>query len=141
MEANTLLSGLGVECGGLAVAHGFHNALTALPETHHCMHGQKVGGQLMHETYKAQSKDPVRSSHSHNCTVDISRKKHLVTMWQSVVSTHTCTIYNICTTFDKHQPAWWPALINVWAAWCFGGSASSRCWAGCHFPIGCGFVV
>jgi glycerol dehydrogenase len=44
VEANTLLSGLGVECGGLAVAHGFHNALTALPETHHCMHGQKVGG-------------------------------------------------------------------------------------------------
>jgi hypothetical protein len=45
IEANTLLSGLGVECGGLAVAHGFHNALTALPETHHCMHGQKVGVQ------------------------------------------------------------------------------------------------
>jgi glycerol dehydrogenase len=45
VEANTLLSGLGVECGGLAVAHGFHNALTALPETHHCMHGQKVGGR------------------------------------------------------------------------------------------------
>jgi glycerol dehydrogenase len=43
VEANTLLSGLGVECGGLAVAHGFHNALTALPETHSCMHGQKVG--------------------------------------------------------------------------------------------------
>lgn len=42
IEANTLLSGLGVECGGLAVAHGLHNALTALPETHHCMHGHKV---------------------------------------------------------------------------------------------------
>jgi len=42
VEANTLLSGLGVECGGLAVAHGFHNALTALTETHHAMHGQKV---------------------------------------------------------------------------------------------------
>jgi glycerol dehydrogenase len=42
VEANTLLSGLGVESGGLAVAHGFHNALTALPETHGCMHGQKV---------------------------------------------------------------------------------------------------
>lgn len=42
MEANILLSGLGVECGGLAVAHGLHNALTKLPETHSLMHGQKV---------------------------------------------------------------------------------------------------
>lgn len=43
VEANILLSGLGVECGGLAVAHGLHNALTKLPETHSLMHGQKVG--------------------------------------------------------------------------------------------------
>jgi hypothetical protein len=42
VEANTLLSGLGVECGGLALAHGFHNALTALPEVHGRMHGEKV---------------------------------------------------------------------------------------------------
>jgi glycerol dehydrogenase-like iron-containing ADH family enzyme len=42
VEANILLSGLGVECGGLAVAHGLHNALTKLPETHSLMHGQKV---------------------------------------------------------------------------------------------------
>jgi glycerol dehydrogenase len=42
VEANILLSGLGVEAGGLAVAHGLHNALTKLPETHSLMHGQKV---------------------------------------------------------------------------------------------------
>ena len=42
VEANTLLSGLGFESGGLAAAHAVHNGLTALPATHHCMHGEKV---------------------------------------------------------------------------------------------------
>jgi glycerol dehydrogenase len=42
VEANTLLSGLGFESGGLAAAHAVHNGLTALPETHHHMHGDKV---------------------------------------------------------------------------------------------------
>ena len=42
VEANTLLSGLGFESGGLAAAHAIHNGLTALPATHHHMHGDKV---------------------------------------------------------------------------------------------------
>ncbi len=42
IEANTLLSGLGFESGGLAAAHAIHNGLTALPQTHHYMHGEKV---------------------------------------------------------------------------------------------------
>ena len=42
MEANTLLSGLGFESGGLAAAHAVHNGLTALPQSHHFMHGEKV---------------------------------------------------------------------------------------------------
>jgi glycerol dehydrogenase len=42
VEANTLLSGLGFESGGLAAAHAIHNGLTALPATHHYMHGEKV---------------------------------------------------------------------------------------------------
>jgi glycerol dehydrogenase len=42
VEANTLLSGLGFESGGLAVAHSVHNGLTAAPETHAYLHGEKV---------------------------------------------------------------------------------------------------
>ncbi|KAK0192365.1 glycerol dehydrogenase [Armillaria mellea] len=42
VEANTLLSGLGFESGGLAAAHAIHNGLTALEGTHHLMHGEKV---------------------------------------------------------------------------------------------------
>lgn len=42
VEANTLLSGLGFESGGLAAAHAIHNGLTALEETHHYYHGEKV---------------------------------------------------------------------------------------------------
>lgn len=42
VEANTLLSGLGFESGGLAAAHAIHNGLTALQATHAYWHGEKV---------------------------------------------------------------------------------------------------
>ncbi|MBB4122795.1 glycerol dehydrogenase [Martelella radicis] len=42
VEANTLLSGLGFESGGLSGAHAIHNGLTALPGTHAYWHGEKV---------------------------------------------------------------------------------------------------
>jgi glycerol dehydrogenase len=42
VEANTLLSGIGFESGGLATAHAIHNGLTALVETHSFYHGEKV---------------------------------------------------------------------------------------------------
>ncbi|WP_010648745.1 glycerol dehydrogenase [Oceanobacillus massiliensis] len=43
IEANTLLSGLGFENGGLAAAHAIHNGFTALEgDIHHLTHGQKV---------------------------------------------------------------------------------------------------
>jgi len=42
VEANTLLSGLGFESGGLAAAHAIHNGLTVLEPTHHYYHGEKV---------------------------------------------------------------------------------------------------
>ena len=42
VEANTLLSGLGFESGGLAASHAIHNGLTVLEETHQYYHGEKV---------------------------------------------------------------------------------------------------
>ncbi len=42
VEANTLLSGLGFESGGLSGAHAVHNGLTALAPTHPYWHGEKV---------------------------------------------------------------------------------------------------
>ncbi|KAH9577980.1 alcohol dehydrogenase [Trypanosoma melophagium] len=42
IEANTLLSGLGFESGGLGAAHAIHNGLTILPEAHGFWHGEKV---------------------------------------------------------------------------------------------------
>ena len=42
IEANTYLSGLGFESGGLAGAHAIHNGFTAVPETHSMYHGEKV---------------------------------------------------------------------------------------------------
>jgi glycerol dehydrogenase len=42
VEANTLLSGLGFESGGLSGAHAIHDGLTALAGTHGYWHGEKV---------------------------------------------------------------------------------------------------
>ncbi|MGO9658040.1 MAG: glycerol dehydrogenase [Acidimicrobiales bacterium] len=47
VEANTLLSGLGFESGGLAIAHSVHNGLTAAPATHSALHGEKVAFGLL----------------------------------------------------------------------------------------------
>lgn len=42
IEANTLLSGIGFESGGLAGAHAIHNGFTIAEECHHLYHGEKV---------------------------------------------------------------------------------------------------
>jgi glycerol dehydrogenase len=42
IEANTYLSGIGFESGGLAAAHAVHNGLTVIEELHHLYHGEKV---------------------------------------------------------------------------------------------------
>ncbi|KAL4244848.1 iron-containing alcohol dehydrogenase family protein [Abortiporus biennis] len=42
IEANTLLSGLGFESGGLAAAHAIHNGFTAIESLHVLLHGEKV---------------------------------------------------------------------------------------------------
>lgn len=42
IEANTYLSGIGFESGGLAAAHSIHNGLTVLEECHNFYHGEKV---------------------------------------------------------------------------------------------------
>jgi len=42
IEANILLSGIGFESVGLAVAHAIQAGFTLLPETNYAMHGEKV---------------------------------------------------------------------------------------------------
>lgn len=42
IEANTYLSGIGFESGGLSGAHAIHNGMTVLEETHKLLHGEKV---------------------------------------------------------------------------------------------------
>ena len=42
IEANTYLSGVGFESGGIAAAHAIHNGFTAIEETHSMYHGEKV---------------------------------------------------------------------------------------------------
>lgn len=49
VEANTLLSGLGFECGGVAIAHALSESFSVIPAMHHAAHGETVGfGLLVH---------------------------------------------------------------------------------------------
>ena len=63
IEANTLLSGIGFESGGLAGAHAIHNGLTVLEECHHMYHGEKVAfgtiTQLMLENIPADELEEI----------------------------------------------------------------------------------
>lgn len=47
VEANVLLSGMGVELCHVAGAHAIHNGLTKLKETRSCYHGEKVAFGLI----------------------------------------------------------------------------------------------
>jgi glycerol dehydrogenase len=51
VEANTLLSGLGFESGGLAAAHAIHNGFTVLEAAHHAYHGEKVAFGVLASLY------------------------------------------------------------------------------------------
>ncbi|MFC7321496.1 glycerol dehydrogenase [Halobacillus campisalis] len=61
IEANTLLSGLGFESGGLGAAHAIHNGFTALEgEIHHLTHGEKVAfGTLVQLTMEEHSQEEI----------------------------------------------------------------------------------
>src|SRR5699024_11929517 len=61
VEANTLLSGVGFESGGLAAAHAIHNGFTALDgEIHHLTHGEKVAfGTLVQLTLENRSLEEI----------------------------------------------------------------------------------
>ena len=58
IEANTLLSGLGWESGGLATAHTLGNGLTILECTHPYSHGEKVAFGLTTELCLDDDIDP-----------------------------------------------------------------------------------
>ena len=47
VEANTLLSGIGFESGGLAAAHAIQDGLNALDKDHSFYHGEKVAFGLL----------------------------------------------------------------------------------------------
>lgn len=47
IEANTYLSGVGFESGGLAAIHAIHDGLTALHGCHHMLHGEKVAFSII----------------------------------------------------------------------------------------------
>ena len=61
VEANTLLSGMGFESGGLAVAHSIAQGLTVVPEVHrNYMHGEMVAIGLLTQIVLEKDVDEAR---------------------------------------------------------------------------------
>jgi glycerol dehydrogenase len=62
VEANTLLSGLGFESGGLAAAHGVAQSCTAIPQVHaNYLHGEMVAiGTLAHLMMESRPDEATR---------------------------------------------------------------------------------
>jgi glycerol dehydrogenase len=54
IEACTLMSTVGFESGGLGAAHGIHQGLTELPETHGFLHGEKVAIGILASLFLTQ---------------------------------------------------------------------------------------
>ena len=62
IEANTYLSGIGFESGGLSGAHSIHNGMTVLEETHKLLHGEKVAyGALTQLVLEDRPEDEILS--------------------------------------------------------------------------------
>lgn len=57
IEANTLLSGIGFESGGICAAHPINNGLAELLQTHGKMHGEKVAFALICQFVLAKEND------------------------------------------------------------------------------------
>lgn len=61
VEANTILSGLGFESGGVAVAHALSEGFTVIPEIHRYLHGETVAfGLLVHLLVENRPKAVIR---------------------------------------------------------------------------------
>ena len=61
VEANTLLSGLGFESGGVAVAHGIAQSYTAVPQVHaRYLHGEEVAMGTLTQLMLEQQPDEAR---------------------------------------------------------------------------------
>lgn len=75
IEANTLLSGLGFESGGLSAAHAIHNGFTALEgDIHHLTHGEKVAYGTLTQLFLEN-----RPTAEINAYIDLYQALHLPT--------------------------------------------------------------
>jgi glycerol dehydrogenase len=72
VEANTLLSGLGFESGGVAVAHALSEGFSVIPEIHHYLHGETVAfGLLVHLILEGRPADILEQIYRFNLSVGL----------------------------------------------------------------------
>lgn len=134
IEANTLLSGLGFESGGLAAAHAIHNGLTVLPATHKYWHGEKVAfGTLA--MLMLTDRAPELIEEVYQFCEDIGLPTTLADIGLAGVSDDEllAVARASCQTGNDAQRA-----VYHYAGGCAGGIAGRRCcWAGAEKDRSC----
>lgn len=72
VEANTILSGLGFESGGVAVAHALSEGFSVIPQIHHYQHGETVAfGLLVHLIVENRPADVIEQIYNFNLSVGL----------------------------------------------------------------------
>jgi len=136
VEANTLLSGLGFESGGLAGAHAVHNGLTVLEASHDKFHGQKVAfgvlAQMVLEGRPSKDVDQVL-----NFCLSVGLPVSLEDLGLSCPSRDDIRRVAEATTADGEtiHATWFPVTAEmvesaVWAADALGKRYKSRFFSG-----------
>ncbi len=125
VEANTYLSGVGFESGGLAAAHAIHNGMTAIPDAHHYYHGEKVAfgtlTQLVLENAPVDEIETVAAlCHSVGLPITLAQLdiKGDIPTKMRLVAEAACaegeTIHNMPGGVDSDQSTprcWWPTSM------------------------------
>ena len=135
MEANIYLSGVGFESGGLAAAHAIHNGLTALPETHAMLHGEKVAfgvlaqlvleGAPEAEFFRVRDFFPLRGPAGHAGPAGRRRGRRMrrCSPWRAWPALRT-TPWATCPA--PSRPSGWPPHCARRTAWAAGDGARPR---------------
>jgi glycerol dehydrogenase len=72
VEANTILSGLGFESGGVAVAHALSEGFSVIPEIHRYLHGETVAfGLLAHLILENRPTEIINQIYQFNLSVGL----------------------------------------------------------------------
>ena len=145
VEANTLLSGLGFESGGLCVAHSVHNGLTLQAICAEYIHGEKVVFGLLTQLVLEGREQAEIKRVLHLCKNvvlgDLEQKEQLIKHSRRarnapVVSSQVCDFYLLRIVMSTTYCAVCSDRMSI-----FFSSSSSSSSISCRYGVTCGKML